>query len=114
MPPDEPPPKSPPDVVLLHSATEDGKGARVIRLRDETIEAGEVRPLEEGKAIAGEVVKLKPREENQRVCDVEVVQGKPSARPTSKGPAQVASSEYRDNWGRIFGPPKTTKADAPN
>jgi hypothetical protein len=114
MPPDEPQTKSPSDVVLVHSPTDDGKGARVIRLRDEQIEAGEVRPIEEGKAITGEVVMLKPREENQRVCDVEVVLPKPTVRPTSKGPAQVASSEYRDNWGRIFGPPKTSSSDPLN
>lgn len=87
------------DVVLLHSATEDGKGARVIRVRDETLEAGEVRPLEEGKPVNGEVIRLKPREGEPRVCDVDVV----VTRPTSKGPAQVASTSYRDNWGRIFG-----------
>lgn len=98
--------KPPEDVVLVHSPTDDGKGARVLRLREERIEAGEVRPLEEGKPISGEVVKLKPRDESGRVCDVEVVlpgAKRESSRPTSKGPAQIASSDYRDNWGRIFG-----------
>lgn len=99
------PPKKPEDVVLVHSPTEDGKGARVIRLREERVEAGEVRPLEEGKPIAGEVVKLQPRDESGRVCDVETVVAAPKRepRPTSKGPAQIASDDYRDNWGRIFG-----------
>ncbi|MFO0673571.1 MAG: hypothetical protein U0235_28795 [Polyangiaceae bacterium] len=100
-----------PDVVLVHGPTEDGKGARVLRVREESIEAGEVRPIEEGKPIAGEVVKLVPRDESGRVCDVEVLVPKagmaaratPNARPTQKGPAQIASADYRDNWGRIFG-----------
>jgi hypothetical protein len=108
---DDPRPSKPPiDVVLVHSPTDDGKGARVLRLRESHVEAGEVRPLEQGKAIAGEVVRLKPREENARVCDVEVVVPKPAApteRPTSKGPAQVATDDYRDNWGRIFAAKKS-------
>lgn len=101
----------PTDIVLLHSPTDDGKGARVLRVRNEGIEAGEIRPLEEGKPISGEILKLKPRQENERVCDVEVLMAPPAggaaSRPTSKGPAQVASPDYRDNWSRIFG----SKAD---
>lgn len=98
------PPATSTDVMLVHSPTEDGKGARVLRLREESIEAGEVRPLEDGKPITGEVVKLKPRDEAGRVCDVEVLVPRASSgqRPTSKGPAQVASPDYRDNWSRIF------------
>lgn len=93
----------PRDIVLVHSPTEDGKGARVLRLRDQTIEAGEVRPLEDGKPIAGEVVKLTPRGDNARVCDVETLMPAPAADVSRKGPAQVATDDYRDNWGRIFG-----------
>lgn len=98
------PPAAPTDVVLVHSPTEDGKGARVLRLREESIEAGEVRPLEDGKPITGEILKLKPRDEAGRVCDVEVLvpRSSPGQRPTTKGPAQVASPDYRDNWSRIF------------
>ncbi len=110
---------APRDIVLVHSPTEDGKGARVIRVRDQTIETGEVRPLEDGKPISGEVVKLTPRGENARVCDVETLvpaqQTQAAALPPSssaprKGPAQVATDDFRDNWGRIFGtkPPDST------
>lgn len=116
-----------PDVVLVHGATDDGKGARVLRLRgtapdaegrDVSIEAGEVRPIEEGKPIAGEVLKLVPRDESGRVCDVEVLVPKPAARTApdaravTKGPAQIATADYRDNWGRIFG--KKGEPELPN
>jgi hypothetical protein len=47
------------DLVLVHSVTDDGNGVRVLRQREQTLEAGEMRPLEDGKPIRGEVVKLK-------------------------------------------------------
>ena len=48
------------DVVLVHGATGDGEGARVLRARPGHIEAGEVRPIREGQSLApgGEVVRL--------------------------------------------------------
>ncbi len=104
---DEPEGAEAADVVVVHSATEDGEGARVVRLKGDSIEVGEVRPLEDGKPIVGEVVRLKPRPEQQRVCDVEVlVPRKAAPAKARKGPAQVASGEYRDNWALIFGAPK--------
>lgn len=100
---DSPPSKGPPspDVALLHSPTEDGKGIRILRARGEGIELGEVRPLEEGKPVHGEIVTLKPREgsADPRVCDVEVHY---SARRPAGRPAQVASDRYRENWAQIF------------
>jgi hypothetical protein len=109
------------DVVLLAGATEDGEGAKVLRARSGRIEAGEVRPLREGKPLAsgGEVVRLLPRKDAPALYDVRVehvVEGaaapdrdaphaqpaKPSAR--SK-PAQVATRAYRDSWERTFGTP---------
>jgi hypothetical protein len=89
------------DVVLVHSPTEDGEGARVLRLRENRVEVGEVRALEEGKPIAGEIVRLKPRDEEGRVCDVEVLVPKVVEGP-KKGPAQVSTDAYRDSWTRIF------------
>jgi hypothetical protein len=100
------------DVVFLHSPTDDGKGLRVIRSRDGQIEAGEMRPLEEGKTITGDVVQLKPREGAPHLCDVTVTYSapKPAAaadtRLGPKKPAQVASATYRDSWDRIFGAPE--------
>jgi hypothetical protein len=90
------------DVVLLHSPTEDGGGVRVVRARQGQVEVGEVRPLTEGKPIAGEVVTLKPRPEAPRICDVSV-QHETKKPARTDGPAQVATDAYRDNWEATFG-----------
>jgi hypothetical protein len=105
------------DVVLLGPPTADGAGLHVIRARDERLEAGELRAFEEGKPITGEIVTLKPREENARVCDVTDSYAPPPPPPTAhaahagaqlahKGPAKVASPAYRDGWDEIFGAKK--------
>jgi hypothetical protein len=99
------------DVVLLHSATEDKNGVRVIRAREGRVEVGELRPLEEGKALgSGEIVELSRREESERLYDVKVVHNLASpTTPSSskdashKGPARVNSKSYRDRWDSIFG-----------
>jgi hypothetical protein len=108
------------DVVLIHGVTDDGKGLRVLRARDERLELGQVRPLEEGKPLQGDVVKLTPRPEAPFVCDVETqvklpepapspaqrasssakAEGAPS--PRRKGPPQVATRAYRENWDAIW------------
>jgi hypothetical protein len=90
------------DVVLLGPPTADGAGVHVLRARDERIEAGELRNLEEGRPITGEVVTLAPRKDNPRVCDVKdsYVAGDTAAK--TKGPAQVATQAYRDNWDEVF------------
>jgi hypothetical protein len=100
------------DVVFLHSPTEDGEGAHVLRARRGNLETGEVRPLKEGKAVGvGEIVALHPRPDAPRVCDVTVAYAPPKR--GSSGPAQVASRAYRDEWERIFGA-KPKGAGAPN
>lgn len=99
--PDEPEPKHE-DIVILHSPTEDGEGARVLRAREGRVEAGEVRPMKEGKPIAGEVVTLKPREGQPWLCDVKVDYAPPPKAATHK-PAQVATHAYRESWERTFG-----------
>lgn len=99
------------DVVLLGPPTADGAGVHVLRARDERIEAGELRNLEEGRPITGEVVTLAPRKGNPRVCDVKESYRPntlPSAKP--KGPAQVATQRYRDNWDQVFA--STPKSNA--
>src|SRR4051794_12047709 len=72
--PGSPGPAAPPapstDVVLLGPPTADGAGVHVIRARDAQIETGELRALAEGKPITGEIVSLRPRESNARICDV--------------------------------------------
>lgn len=108
----EAPDAAPTDVVLLGEESPDGKSVGVVRLRDGQVEVGKVQPLEEGKPIVGEVVKLTPRAEAPRICDVEV-QYKPSSTPKARarsdepprersGPPQVATDEYRKNWDVIW------------
>jgi len=95
---------------------------RVIRNRGGRIEAGAIHPIREGVPIHGEVVSLKPRPDCPVLCDVEVKYA--PARPQAdadysprapaplaatarrKGPAQVATDTYRDNWDSIWSQPK--------
>jgi hypothetical protein len=94
------------DVVFLHRATDDGQGVKVVRARDGKVELGEVRPLEDGKPVTGDIVTLKPRAEQPRLCDVKVEYASTDAaaprKPDSGKPAQVASARYRENWEAIF------------
>ncbi|HEX4445180.1 MAG TPA: hypothetical protein VH044_00530 [Polyangiaceae bacterium] len=104
------------DVVLVHGATGDGEGARVLRVRPGHLEAGEVRPLRDGQPIAagGEVVRLVERPDARCAYDVKVDYKAPAATPptppglparNAHGPAQVATSAYRDSWDRTFALP---------
>jgi len=99
------------DVVLLGPPTADGAGVHVLRARDERIETGELRNLEEGKPVTGEIVTLAPRKENPRVCDVKESYRPPTAAKL-KGPAQVATKEYRDNWEEVFKGATTTSSSS--
>lgn len=99
------PPKDERDVAFLYDRTEDGDGYRMLRARKGRIEAGELRPVREGKPLhGGELVKLKPHEKVPNLYDVEVSCELPSRRES--GPAQVATDAYRRNWERIFSTPK--------
>jgi len=99
------PPKDDRDVAFLYGRTEDGDGYRLLRARKGRIEAGEVRPLREGRPLhGGELVKLKARENVPNLYDVEVSCELPARRES--GPAQVATDAYRRNWERIFNAPK--------
>ncbi|HEX3343998.1 MAG TPA: hypothetical protein VHS09_05465 [Polyangiaceae bacterium] len=94
------------DVVMPHGKTADGAGTQVLRARPGRIEAGEVRPMKEGKPLgAGEVVSLKQRADAPALYDVKVehvVEGSAS-KAAHAGPAQVATPEYRASWDRVFG-----------
>lgn len=92
------------DVVVLGPPTADGEGVRVLRAREERLEAGELRALKEGKPITGEIVSLEPRKENPRVCDVKTSYAPSSSKASApkKGPAQVATEKYRENWDEVF------------
>lgn len=93
------------DLVVLNGPTPDGEGVRVVRLRVETVELGEMRALKEGAPItSGDVVQLHAREGSPLVWDVEVQYS--AGRKTEKqhaGPARVSNALYRRNWDSIFG-----------
>src|SRR5262249_18600409 len=104
------------DVVFVHSPAEEGQGFRVIRKREDSIEVGEIRAVQEGRPLQGELVKLKPRKEHDRLFDVEVLvsreEGQGRAPRAHAGPAQVAAEAYRANWELIFG--EHGEPDLPN
>lgn len=99
----------------MHRVTPDGT-VHVIRRRGDQLEAGALSPVREGQPIQGEVLSLRPRENCPLLCDVDVLYTPPSspsppkpaaqpaarATPRRKGPAQVATDEYRDNWDSIW------------
>jgi len=101
------------DVVLLHSPTEDGKGAHVLRKRLGRVEVGQVRAVEHGKPLHGDLVRLVPREGSPLLYDVKVElaaaeaereEARPrAARRERGGPPRVASSAYRSGWDSTFG-----------
>lgn len=115
------------DTVLIHGISEDGQSLAVLRAREDRVEAGVVRPVREGEAILGELVRLKPRPELPLVCDVEVElpsrlpaaaqPARPSeprrARLSHGGPPQVATDSYRANWDAIWSK-KPSGGDQPN
>jgi hypothetical protein len=101
------------DVVLVHGATGDGEGARVLRARPGHIEAGEVRPVRDGQSLTpgGEVVRLVERAGAPCVYDVKVDYQVPAAAPapapaarSAGGPPQVSTKAYRESWDRTFAP----------
>ena len=95
------------DLMLVYAKSDDGRSYEVLRRRGEAIEAGRVRPLDEGKPIHGEVVRLSAREDSPVLFDVEVQH---DARPSTGRPAKVATDEYRKGWESIWaakGPDRT-------
>lgn len=105
------------DVALVHGVGADGS-VHVIRKRGDTIEAGALSPVREGAPIHGELVSLQPRPNFPLLCDVKVHYAPPAtAKPAApriqrrKGPAQVATDTYRDNWDSIW---SGKKSDALN
>jgi hypothetical protein len=113
--------KKPTDVVFVHGATPGG--VQITRLREDRVEAGELRPLKEGQPIAGELVKLSRREESERLFDVEVVANvgpKPAELPSAepprdrRGPTRVSNERFRTNWDVVFGARAQKKGDLPS
>jgi hypothetical protein len=103
------------DVALVLDRTEDTEGYRVLRHRgaDNQIEFGTMRPLKEGRPIDGEVISLSARKDLPFLYDVKTELADPNGesrrRPTSDGPAQIATEEYRKGWDAIWGRPSAEK-----
>jgi hypothetical protein len=101
----------------VHHVGPDG-AVHIIRRRGDQLEAGALTPLREGAPIQGEVLSLRPRENFPLLCDVDVVYAPPVAKPAApvptparrKGPAQVATDEYRDNWDSIWSSKKSSSS----
>jgi hypothetical protein len=92
------------DVVLVGDRVSERGGYRVLRQRDERMEIGELRELAQGRPLSGEIVRLHPTEEHERLFDCEVLHdARPEGEKADKnGPAMVASPAYRKNWDSIF------------
>jgi hypothetical protein len=97
------------DLALVFGPSADGEGFNVLRRRAgaQTVEAGTVHPLREGRAITGEVVRMAQREEAPFLFDCETDEElsapRPAQPPSMTGPPQVASEEYRRGWDAIWG-----------
>ncbi|QQR88779.1 MAG: hypothetical protein IPJ88_11110 [Myxococcales bacterium] len=94
------------DQLLIHGRTEDGQGLKVLRRRDDIVEAGVAHPLREGQSIQGEVVRLKPHPDFPLLCDVEVELADPKS--MRKGPSKASTPRFRANWNTIWGKSKKT------
>src|SRR5262245_14223395 len=95
------------DLALVFGPSEDGQGFNMLRRRADgsAVEAGTIRPLQEGRAITGEVVNLQPRSEAPFLfdCETDAELSTLPAEPALSGPAQVATEEYRRGWDAIWG-----------
>ncbi|MFP6684972.1 MAG: hypothetical protein VB934_09670 [Polyangiaceae bacterium] len=90
----------PRDIVFVHGKSERGR-YQVIRQRDQQIEIGEMTTVREGQPILGDLVKLHPLEQHERLFACETIVKSPVR--NEQGPAQVASEAYRSGWEAIFG-----------
>lgn len=96
----------------MYAPADEGEGFKVLRKRAQSdeVEAGVIRPLKEGRAIHGEVVRMKARPESAVVFEMETDKElssppePPEARDAERGgPAQVATEKYRQGWDGIWG-----------
>ena len=82
----------------------DGGDVQILRRRSEdaAVEAGVLRPLQEGKPINGEIVSLRQRPEFPLLFDVKT-ELPDTADRTQDGPPQIATDAYRKGWDAIWG-----------
>lgn len=105
--PEAEPKPPPPDFAILGGPTEDGEGTQLVRFRDGTITAGELRPVKDGQPITHrELVRLHPLDPERRVMRVETLHAPevlpgPGA-PALSRPARVSNERYRKNYDAIF------------
>ena len=87
------------DVVLVHGRDENG-GLHVLRKKGEELSAGVLEPLQHGKPVRGDILKLKPREDAPFLADVveEVAIGGGITKP-----AKVSTPKYKKGWDAIWG-----------
>ncbi|MEM7138352.1 MAG: hypothetical protein AAF500_17365 [Myxococcota bacterium] len=89
------------DVAWVYGRSEDGRSYGVLRKKNDQVQMGTLRPLEDGKPIHGELVKLRPRSESQALFDVET-QHSATRAPRAPGPSKVATPAYRSGWDSIW------------
>jgi len=89
----------PKDVVLVYGQSEDGRAYDVVRQRGEEIQLGTMRPLDYGKPIHGELVRLEPREGSPGLFNVQV---ELDTRGSRGRPAKVSTDRYRKGWESIW------------
>lgn len=94
---------SPRDLLYVRGPSEDGAGIDVVRVTGDEVSAGQLRAVKDGQPIRGELVKLSPRADSERLFDVETLAKPSELGSRGKGPAKVASDAYRDGWDNIFG-----------
>lgn len=96
---------TPPQGDLALVVARDERGTHILRRRADgvSVEQGILQPLTEGKPIEGEVVSLQQRPEFPLLFDVKTEWAPSGVRPTSDGPAQVATDAYRRGWDAVWG-----------
>ena len=95
------------DQLFVHGLSEGGRVAHVIRTRADRLEAGMLRPVEEGRPISGDLVELRRRAESPLLFDVIDKYRSPVSRASKRkrraGPPQVATRAYETGWEAIWG-----------
>jgi len=91
------------DIAMVVAASADAQQLAVLRKRGEELSTAILRPAKQGQPLHGELVRLRPREGERNLYDVESIFQGPRDRAGDRGrPAQVATDEYRDGWDRLF------------
>lgn len=93
------------DVVQMGPDLGDGSRPFVRHTEDHQVQAGVMRPVVEGKPLAGDgdLVQLEASETpgEYRATTMATIKG--GQVTEHKGPAKVASPAYRDGWDALFG-----------